>query len=85
MTHLQSFIFKGYVRMIRGNLRRVFRAVMRPRIDWAEASVACALLEAEVRDLNTFLRNMMSYYYDRALEQGPREAYPRVPSGSDPA
>lgn len=71
--------------MMRSNLRRVLRATLRPRIDWDEASAACALLAEEARNLDSFVRNMMSYYERRAQEQGPREAGPRAPSGKDPA
>ena len=83
--HFHRFrLVKYQIGRARDDLRRIQRDLSLPVDDVTDALLASAALVQEAARIYDLLIGAL-YNDERAREQGPREACPRAPSGSDPA
>ena len=86
MTNIQSFIYYWHISIMRKNLKRIYKDVMRPEIDYDGACESVALLLQNAQQLYTLLNNMRELYNETGSQvQGICVADPSAPAEDDPA
>ena len=86
MTEIQDYIYRWHISIMRKALKRVYKDVMRPEIDYDDACKASFFLLQDARELYNLLSNMRDLYNETGSQvQGVRVADPSAPVEDDPA
>ena len=86
MSRISSFMYEYHLSILRADLRRIHRAMARPKPDYEDACVTATLMLMNMQYLYNLLNGMRNMYdEERAQGQGPREARPTSPAEDDPA
>lgn len=86
MTQIQDYIYRWHISFIRTELRRLYRDVMRPDIDYVGACTSTVLLLQNAQELYSILNNMRNLYNETGSQvQGICVAGPSAPAEDDPA
>ena len=86
MTNIQEWIYSLHISIMRKELKRLYKDVMRPEIDYDGACKSAVLLLQNAQQLYTLLNNMRNLYNETGSQvQGLCDACPSAPAEDDPA
>lgn len=86
MTQIQDYIYRWHISIMRMELKRLYRDVMRPEIDYDAACKDAILLLQNAHELYNLLNNMRNLYNETGSQvQGICVAGPSAPAEDDPA
>ena len=86
MTEFQDWIYRWHISIARKLLKRLYKDVMRPEVDYDDACKSAALLLQYAQELYSTLNSARDLYNETGSQvQGVRVADPSAPVEDDPA